>query len=283
MFVDDKSVVMPTVNSGTIPSAGSARIEGLNDKRLVLSRDGFNSMPIAYPSLVNHYTSSWDCDNTGITGNVNDWMTQAIGGGTITAVTTDIASGTPTATEALDLANHPGVISLNSGTNVNSGCQISWGHPLNATQIKGGERFDCVFFPVNLTNTFARIGFHDSVSATDVVDGVYFDVNISTGNVEARVRNNSVLTKLFMLTISQNTWYHFKIQVNNNATEASFFILDMSGVVLAQASIDSNFPLLPGRDVLPRFITARNVAGVLLLYQVDYIGWSVPLQRGATI
>jgi hypothetical protein len=284
MFVDDKAVIMPTVATGTIPASGSARLEGLNSKQLVLSRSGFSNMPIAYPSLVNFYTSSWDCENTGTLGNANDWMTQAIAGGTMTAVTTGIASGTPTNTEAIDLVNHPGVVSINSGATANSGGQIAWGNPLNGILIKGGERFDCIFSAASLTNTLSRIGFHDGNSATDVVDGVYFDVGLNTGAITARTRSNSFpATSVNLMTITANTWYYLKIQINNNATSATFFIYDMLGAVLAQTTITDNFPITAGRDCLPKAQSISSTGGARLIYQFDYIGWSTPLQRGATI
>jgi hypothetical protein len=284
MFVDDKAVIVPTVATGTIPASGSARLEGISTKNLVLSRDGFSNMPIAYPSLVNFYTSSWDCENTGTLGNANDWMTQAVAGGTLTAVTTDIASGIPTNTEAIDLVNHPGVVSINSGGTTNSGGQISWGNPLNGILIKGGERFDCIFNAVSIVNTVSRIGFHDANTAVDVVDGVYFDTALNTGVVTARTRSNSFpATAINLMTLTENTWYYFRIQINNNATSATFLIYDMQGAVLAQTTITDNFPLAAGRDVLPKAQAFSSTGGVRLLYQFDYIGWAVPLQRGATI
>lgn len=285
MFVDDKNVTIDTIASPQLTVTDRASLTGLSaGKNLVMNRENFNSLPLAYPSQIGYYISGWDCDHVGITGNANDWMTQAISGGTITGVVDDIPPGTPTNTQGVDLVNHPGVISLNSGASTNSGCHVFWGAPTGGILIKGGERFDCVFFAVSLVNSFSRLGFHDSVTATDVVDGVYFDVSINTGLIKARTRNNGVLTTVDMMTIEVNTWYHTKIQVNADATAATFGIYDMSGALLVpEVTLTTNIPKDPGREVWPRAITCCNTTGARLLYQIDFISWSTPLQRGAAI
>jgi hypothetical protein len=285
MFVDDRQILIDTIASPQLTTASRASLTGLSaGKDLVMNRSDFNSLRLAYPSQIGYYTAPWDCDNRGTFGNTNDWMTQAIAGGTINEVTEDIAPGTPTNTQGVDMANHPGVISINSGTNINSGAQVCWGNPTGSILLKGGERFDCVFFTVELANTFSRLGFHDSVTAIDTVDGVYFDVGTGTGILSARTRNNGVLSAENMMTLAVNTWYHCKIQINADATAATFGIYDMIGALLVpEVTLTTNIPTTPGRDVLPRAMACRDTAGARLLYQIDFISWSTPLQRGAAI
>lgn len=117
-------------------------------------------------------------------------------------------------------------------------------------RLAGGERTVCVFRrPSARTTIQFRIGFFDSTSQTDPVDGVYLQYIAATGVLEARTRNNNVQTiapSTFQTVL--NTWYTATVDVVS-PTEAVFTIFNEAGAQLWQQTITTNIPSAAGREV----------------------------------
>lgn len=288
MYVDDGKVVLEKIAAGTLPGANPVPLPGSGD--IVLYADNLTNhlhqiddsglyVDICYPSFLRYFNWSWDCESNASTANVPGWQNSVIGAGTLAVVTTGIASGTPTTNQAVDLGNHPGVLSLSSSATVNSGVQITWGANTNAIQLRAGLVFDCVFFPVTFANTVYRIGFTDSATSADSVDGVYFELN-GSADVVAKTSSNSVRTTgTATATLSASTWYHARIYVTSTSS-VSYFVFNAAGTQIFTDTITTNIPSGNGRETQLRFIVTNSSGAATFLAQLDYIGWRGALARG---
>ncbi len=191
-------------------------------------------------------------------------------------------------TSTSDMAQHPGILLLTSSTTVNSGVLIraSSGTPLSIYRIVGSEVFEVVFkTPPVFTTITGRFGFHDAISITAPVDGLFFELS-STGTVVAKNTSNSTTTTSSTITtLSTSTWYTFRIDVNSDATSVDYRVYSDNGTQLGSTVTQtSNIPTAIGRECEPSFIVTSNGASAISLGHIDYIyfGYSVTRTRGPT-
>jgi hypothetical protein len=101
------------------------------------------------------------------------------------------------------------------------------------------------YFPILPTatedfNFFA--GFNDNITETTIVDGVYFRYSLSSPNLIAVTKNNTVATPINTgFAVLANTWVRARVEVTS--LEAKFFI--NNNLV---ATITSNIPSAIGRE-----------------------------------
>jgi hypothetical protein len=136
---------------------------------------------------------------------------------------------------------HPGTVIFVSSTSANSGYKLNAGA---ATILLGGKEKTTVIFktPADLTSITARIGFHDSADHTAPVDGVY--VLISGTTLDGRTMNNSAGSNTATTyTVAAGTWYRLVIELNADATLATFTLYaDDSDTVLWADTLSTNIP-----------------------------------------
>ncbi len=125
-----------------------------------------------------------------------------------------ISSGTNSTAPASGVVttNHPGVVLARSSTTANSG--YSYLTAAAAFQLGGGQQFDAVIWmPAALTNNTIRLGFLDTTTSADAVDGAYIEIPAS-GAATCKTSNNSTrTTSATIATLSASTWYHLRISV----------------------------------------------------------------------
>lgn len=283
MFVDDAKIIIEEQNVADVTTPATGRITLFADRftgHLWQKDDQGVAIDLCYPVNTRYALYQWDCNNLGTATNIGGWQCTTLFSGTIANVTVSIASGTPTATQALNLANHPGVISFSSSVTVNSGGQCTWGGITTGTPVVVGRVCDFIICPINLANSTIRMGFNDAFNQDDAVDGVYIEVapgGIASGKSAS---NSARSVSASSFTLAANTWYHARISVTS-ATTGLFEIISEAGVVLWSDTVTGNIPTGNGRNCLPRFIITNNATTVTLLCQLDMVSWKGPVTRGA--
>ena len=195
-----------------------------------------------------------------------------------------VASGTNTTAPAAGVItpNHPGVILIRSSTTANSGYVYITGTAARM-EIGGGEVYNFNFrTPASFTNTTWRAGYHTATNQTDATDGVYFELNGSGAIVGKTANNSTRTTSATITTLSDNTWYHGRIVVNDAKTEAVFTIFDDAGTSLGTQTITTNLPA-SGRRVGTGLVATNSGTTATDLINIDYMNsfTNKKLTRGA--
>lgn len=283
MFVDDARIVLEEQDVNTAPTPAAGRIALVADSftgHLWQIDDQGVALDLCYPVNLRYAHYQWDCNNLGTAANIQGWQCTALFSGTITNVTVSIASGTPTSIQALNLANHPGVISFSSSTTANSGGQCTWGGITTGTPVAAGRIYDYVICPINLANATAMLGVNDAFNNADAVDGVYIEI-APGGIASGKSANNSVRSvTASTFTLTGNSWYHMRVTITSS-TAALFQIFSEAGALLWSDTVTGNIPTGVGRNCLPRFIVTNSTTTATLLCQLDMASWKGPVTRGA--
>jgi hypothetical protein len=193
-----------------------------------------------------------------------------------------VSSGTTAATPTTS-TNHPGIVRVSASVTANSGWRAT---ASDRILIGGGEIFDAVLKPLTDMSTLTmRCGYIDTTTVADNTDGVYFE-QVGNGFVVGRTASNggaNRTTSSTIATIATDTWYHFRITVNNDATSVKFEIFSDAGALLGTQSITTNIPTGAGRDTAVGFIVTSTIGSATAIYDVDYMrfGSTRKLVRGA--
>lgn len=161
-----------------------------------------------------------------------------------------ISSGTNnTAIPTTGLAgyNSYGVF-LRSSTTANGGYRYQTSSMVSDYFGAISHKFRCQYMPLtSFTGRTLRIGFHDSVTNADAVDGAYFEIVDAV--CSAKTSNNSTrTTNATTLTLSLNTAYTFDIDVNAAGTSARFRVYGgNSSTALLDVTITTNIPTTSAR------------------------------------
>lgn len=161
-----------------------------------------------------------------------------------------VSSGTNTTaipTTGLAGYNTHGVF-LRSGTTANGGYKYQTQSFVTDYFGTISHKFRCQYMPLtSFTGRTLRIGFHDSVTSADAVDGAYFEIVDAV--CSAKTANNSTrTTNATTLTLSLNTAYTFDIDVNAAGTSARFRVYGgNSSTALLDVTITTNIPTTSAR------------------------------------
>jgi hypothetical protein len=145
--------------------------------------------------------------------------------------------------------------------------------------MSGGETFIIVAKPETLANSTCYAGWHDSITAAEPVDGVYF--RIIGAVADGRNSANSVRTSTpTSYTLTNGAWYTLGIDVNDEATEARFVIYDEDRNLLWEDTAVGNIPTGAGRQtgvgiVWSSDTNSANIGTIDLMM----FGWSEDLNR----
>jgi hypothetical protein len=168
--------------------------------------------------------------------------------------------------------NHPGILRISSSANANSGGYVLT-DPISF-RISGGEIFEIIFRPLvsNNTNTTLRMGFLDATTSADATDGVYFELPANSLGIVGKTANNGVrTTSTTIATLTVNTWYRCRIEINSDATQANFYVYDDNGTLLGSTSITTNIPTEEGRETGAGFIVTISEATATALADFDFM------------
>jgi hypothetical protein len=169
-------------------------------------------------------------------------------------------------------ANHPGILRISSSTTANSGGNVLT--DTTAFRIGGGEVFEIIFQPSvsGNTNTTIRMGFLDATAAGDATDGVYFELPANSLGIVGKTANNAVrTTSATIATLTVNTWYRCRIEINSNATQANFYVYDDSGTLLGSTNITTNIPTAAGRETGAGLVATNSGTTATLLAYFDFM------------
>lgn len=176
---------------------------------------------------------------------------------------------TGTQSKVAGLANHPGILRTTSSTTTNSGglCRTA----ADALLIGGGEIAEFVFRLPDLTTLTARLGFIDTATSADCVDGAYVEI-ASTGVVTGKTSNNSTrTTSATITTLSANTWYRARIVVNKAATAVDFYVFDDNGNLLGTQQNTANIPTAAGRETGHGYIATKSGTTAQACIDMDFM------------
>ncbi len=196
---------------------------------------------------------------------VAPWISAAIGAGTTSA--------------QAGLSSHPGRVRITSSTTANSGFRYMT--DVNAFLISGGESAEFVFNIQTLTNMTMRMGFLDTATVTDAVDGVYLEVP-ATGAAVCKTSSNSTrTTSSTVATLSTATWYRVKISVNSAANAATCEIFNDSGTSLGAQTNSANIPTASGRETGNGILATNSGTVATAIVDLDYMAvwWDRNLTR----
>lgn len=178
-----------------------------------------------------------------------------------------IASGTQSKIAAE--ANHPGIHRITSSTNTNSGGYVETEG--QSFLIGGGETAEFVFRVIDLTTLTVRMGFLDTQTSADAVDGCYIEI-LSTGVATGKTSNSSTrTTSATIATLSINTWYRARIEVDNAAANVQFTIFNASGNQLGTQTNSANIPTGAGRVCGHGFIATKSGTTAQACIEMDYM------------
>lgn len=182
-----------------------------------------------------------------------------------------ISSGTQS--KIANVANHQGILRFTSSTTTNSGgrCMTD----VAALLIQGGEVAEFVFQVINLTTLTVRMGFLDTTTSADAVDGCYIEI-LSTGAATGKTASNSTrTTSATIATLSIATWYRARIEVNDAATSVTFTIFDANGKQLGQQTNSTNIPTGAGRDTGHGYIATKSGVTAEAEIEMDYMSLAI--------
>lgn len=178
-----------------------------------------------------------------------------------------IASGTQSKVAAEP--NHPGILRTTSSTTTNSGgyCRTE----VLSFRLGGGEVTEFVFRLPDLTTLTARLGFIDTATSADCVDGAYIEVSSSGAAVGKTSNNSTRTTSATIATLSANTWYRARIAVNAAATAVDFYIFDDNGNQLGTQQNTANIPTGSGRETGHGYCATKSGTAAQACIDMDFM------------
>lgn len=158
------------------------------------------------------------------------WQESLLGSNNAAAIDsfigTAISSGTnSTAVPATGLAGYnPYGVFLRSSTNANGGYRYSTSSITSDYFGVISHKFICQFmWLTSFTGRTVRIGYLDTSTNADAVDGAYFEIAEATASAKTSSDSNRT-TNATTVTLSLDTPYTFDIEVNAAGTSAQFRI-----------------------------------------------------------
>ena len=193
-----------------------------------------------------------------------------------------IQSGTFAMT--LPAQKHPGVATYTShASNGNSGVCLYIA--MATLYLAGMEKSTFIFkTPASLTGVTRRMGLHNSNNSTAPSNGVYIAMiaDVLTGRTATDASTypdrRSITGSSY--TISSNTWYRATIELNTDASLATFTLYaDDSNTVLWTDTINTYIPKYPQYVGHADNCTLEAPSGATVIGCIDYVDVALPGQR----
>jgi hypothetical protein len=159
-----------------------------------------------------------------------------------------IASGTNNAALPAVQGIAPGGVFLRSSATANSGYRYQTTSLAGQTFGGVGRKFRGHFrWRTSFTGRTVRIGFHDTTTVTDAVDGAYFEI-WNDVCIAGTASNSTRTTAGTTATLALDTLYTFDIDVNAAANEARFRVYaGTSSTPVLDQTITTNIPASSAR------------------------------------
>ena len=224
-------------------------------------------MGIRKPSSGSSVSDKFKNDFFGGSSDTSPWSSGVLGTGTLST------------TSAVE--KHYGVIGITShASNANSGARINLAGS-SALFLIGGEKTTMIFATsAILTGVLRRLGFHDTQSQSPPSDGVYCKIvdGVLTGQT---TNNGTISTTGTSYNLTQSTWYRLVIELNSNATLATFTLYaDDSETILWTDTLAENMPTTPGRQTSHGDIcTLTSPSSAVEIGKLDYMDMILPNAR----
>ncbi len=248
-------------SSPTTPPTGQSTLYTTDGKILKLKDDDATEVEFAPKTYVDSAVIAGG-DRTFQFHYTDFFATTGLGAWSATAIST----GTTASVDGN--ANHPGIVSMTSSTTANSGYR--YGLFSGGLLLAGGEICEVIFQVTTAATTTVRLGFHDSSSSADAVDGAYIEI-VGTTLSGKTASNSTRSTTGTTLTITTATWYRAKIELNSNATSVTYTVMNEAGTVLWTNSLTTNIPTGAGRTTGQGIIATSSGTTAVALGQVDYM------------
>lgn len=165
--------------------------------------------------------------------------------------------------------NHPGIMHFTSSTSANSGGRVTTGN--TAIRLGGGEVAEFVFTCPAPTNTTIRLGFIDTTSSADCVDGAYIEMQAGGACVGKTSNNSTRTTSATIATLSASTWYIARIVVRKDLSGVDFYIFDDNGNLLGSQSNTTNIPTGSGRETGHGIIATNSGTSAVEILRLDFM------------
>lgn len=189
------------------------------------------------------------------------WFGNAISSGTLAAVNGE--------------ANHPGLIQFSSSTTTNSGYYVLM-NPVSLL-ISGDETSEFVFkTPTSIASTATiRFNCQDALTYAAPTDGIW--INLANTTLTGRTASNgSASTTASSYTVSANTWYRATIELNADATLATFKLFsDNSDTPLWTDTLSTNIPTGSGRNTGHGVLATSSGTSAVPLIIMDYMNLKI--------
>ena len=186
-----------------------------------------------------------------------------------------ISGGTSSSTVPILASNtlYPYGIFLRSATSANGGFKYNTSYI--TTDFFGGvaKKFQtAIMWKTSFTGRTVRVGFHDSGTVSDAVDGAYFEILDNV--VNCKTSENSVRTTVTMATtLSIDEIYLFDIESNTAGTLITYKLINANtNVVIETATIATNIPTLSTRGFGVSLVATEATTTASDICVIYYIG-----------
>lgn len=206
---------------------------------------------------------------------LQDRFTQAAAANPI-LIGSAVSSGTNSTAVPISSLNgmYPNGTFLRSSTTANGGFRYQTNSIITDYFGMISHKYQCVFqWLTSFTGRTVRIGYIDTTSVADNVDGAYFE--ILDNAVSCKTATNSVRTTTAMTTVlSLSTHYLFDIEVNTNGTSAVFTLYNGdTGALLEMVTITTNIPTTSNRGFSAGIIATEVSLVASDIGVLKYIGF----------
>lgn len=196
----------------------------------------------------------------------------------------DVNNGTRT--DVVGLAKHPGIITIRSAAQVNSGYRYTTGQSggVFPILIAGEEMAEIVFKTKSpVSQRLMYYGYHNSNTPGVILNGVCLYIN-TLGRLYGRTISQGVgdtVTGTYY-QLNANIWYRARLEVNEDATRVDFWLYDEAGLQLWTSNLVANIPIAGGKEVAHTLMTWYEPATAVDIYDIDFMAGVCfrPIARG---
>ncbi|GAB7079888.1 tail fiber protein [Megalodesulfovibrio paquesii] len=166
---------------------------------------------------------------------------------------------------------HPGVLLLKSAATANSGYRITSRAP--HLSLSRQACVQCILAVSGLATGTIRAGLLDATSASDVTDGLYWEINGLTlrGKTAANASRSQTATACTLLA---DTMYRLELRANADYTAVTFTVYDLDGGLLWTDTLATNLPVTtdPAHWSALGLVATNSAAAAANLCHLDYLG-----------
>lgn len=175
--------------------------------------------------------------------------------------------------------NHPGVVAFRDSTTANGGYRLMT--DTNAFHLSGGEKAKFIFrLDTAALSSTIRMGFLDTTTVAMPTDGVFFDIRgfgTASYSLSGITRANSTaVATATNYTIISGAWYRGEIELNSDASIATFSLYSSDAALVWTNTVNSGIPKSVGRETgFGIVVTEASVNAASDILSVDYVSLEI--------